>query len=187
MLAFAGCGGDDSSSSPPDTSGTETTAAPAVDFPDGSNKTMRGLRESAPEKAIFAPSVSLLRPGSNRIGFALFDESRAQIVPDAVAVYVSDTKGRHLRGPFEARRESLRVKPQFQSRQTAADLDDVDSFWVADVPFPRRGRYVLTALASIDGELSSTSQIEMRAGQAGGPPDVGERAISVHTDTVASA
>jgi hypothetical protein len=190
MLVAAGCGGDDkdsSSSGETTASGTTTEPAADVEFPDGNTKTMRGLRESAPEKAIFAPSVSQLRPGKNRIGFALFDEGRKQVVPDAVAVYASQPDGRRLIGPFVARKESLRVKPQFQSQQTAADLDEVDSFWVADVDLPRKGRYVLTALASIDGEMGSTSQIEMRTQQRGGPPDVGDKAISVKTDTVASA
>ncbi len=185
VLALASCGGDDDGSDGAST--TATQPAETVSFPDGGDKTMRALRQSAPEKAIFAPSVSQLRAGSNRIGFALFDEARAQVAPEAVAVYVGRPDGSGLRGPFEARRESLRVKPQFMSRQTAADLDEVDAFWVADVELPKRGRYVLTALASIDGELQSTSQIELRAGQRGGPPDVGERAISVETDTVEDA
>ncbi|HEV2813711.1 MAG TPA: thioredoxin family protein [Solirubrobacteraceae bacterium] len=187
MLLLSGCGGDGEDSSDSTKSTATTGTAPAVSFPRGGNKTMRALRASAPEQAVFAPSVSQLRPGRNRIGFALFDTARAQVEPDAVAVYVSQNDGRRLRGPFVARQESLRVKPQFMSRQTAADLDDVDSFWVADVPLERRGQYILTALVSIDGELASTSQIEMRAGQRGGPPDVGEEAIRVSTDTVASA
>lgn len=190
MFVLAACGGDgdkkDSSDRGAATS-SDGAAAAAVDFPEGGRQTIRALRASAPEKAIFAPSVSQLRPGSNRIGFALFDEGRGQVTPDAVAVYVAQPDGRRLRGPFEARRESLRVKSQFMSRQTQADLDDVDAFWVADVTFPRRGRYVLTALASFDGEMASTSQIELRAGQRGGPPDVGDPAVRVETDTVDSA
>ena len=186
-FAVAACGGDDNDDSGSAPASTTEGAAEKVDFPSGADKTMRALRESAPGGAVFAPSVSQLRPGTNRIGFALFDEARAQVVPDAVAVYVGGTDGRGLRGPFEARRESLRVKPQFMSRQTAADLDEIDSFWVADVELPKRGRYVLTALASVDGELQSTSQIEMRAGGRGGPPDVGDRAIKVDTDTVEDA
>lgn len=186
-LLLAACGGDDESSSSEDAATTGDAPAQKVDFPDGGNKTMRALRESAPEGGIFAPSVSLLRPGTNRIGFALFDEARAQLSPDAVAVYVADAEGRNLSGPFEARKESLRVKPQFMSRQTAADLDEVDSFWVADVKLPKKGSYRLTALMSIDGEILSTSQMEMRAGQRGGPPDVGDPAIKVDTDTVEDA
>ncbi len=191
MLVLASCGGDGEDKGSTErgaaTTSADGAAAAKVDFPEGGRQTIRALRASAPEKAIFAPSVSQLRPGSNRIGFALFDEGRGQVTPDAVAVYVAQPDGRRLRGPFVARRESLRVKPQFMSRQTQADLDDVDAFWVADVTFPRRGRYVLTALASFDGEIASTSQIELRAGQRGGPPDVGEPAIRVETDTVDSA
>ena len=180
------CGGDDDGS-PASGEGTEqsTTQAAAVEFPRADDKTLRALRSSAPEGAVLSPSVSLISTGENRIGFALFDTSRKQVAPQAVALYVARPDGRRLRGPFRARSESLRVKPQFMSRQTAADLDDVDSFWVADVPFPKRGRYVLSALASLDGELISTTQIEMRAGARGGPPDVGEKAIRVHTDTPA--
>ena len=186
-LLLVACGGDDDDASPSAQPTTTEGAAKKVDFPEGGDKTMRALRASAPEGAVFAPSVSQLRPGTNRIGFALFDESRAQVTPDAVAVYVGGTDGRGLRGPFEARQESLRVKPEFMSRQAEADLDEVDAFWVADVELPRNGRYVLTALASIDGELQSTSQIEMRAGRRGGPPGVGDRAIKVDTDTVEDA
>ncbi len=188
-LALAACGGDsEESSEQPRTRGSsDAPAAANVDFPEGGNKTMRALRAMAPEGGVFAPSVSQLRAGENRIGFALFDVSQKQLEPEAVAVYAADASGRNLRGPFEARKESLRVKPQFMSRQTAADLDDVDSFWVADVKLPRKGSYRLTALASIDGELASMTQIEMRVGQPGGPPDVGEQAVPVSTDTVESA
>jgi hypothetical protein len=180
-LVTAGCGGDDGAESASGQT-TETQPAEAVDWPRGDDKTIRALRADRPEGAVFAPSVGTLRVGDNRIGFALFDVSRKQVDPAAVALYVAKPDGTGLRGPFEARKESLRVKPQFMSRQTQADLDDVDSFWVADVPFPKRGRYVVTALAQLDGELVSTSQFEMRAGP-GGPPDVGDRAIRVHTDT----
>jgi hypothetical protein len=179
-LLAAACGGSGSSGDAADTA--ETQPAPQVKFPRGDNKTIRALRSDKPESAVFAPSVGTLRVGENRIGFALFDVSRKQVTPDAVALYIAKPDGRGLRGPFEARKESLRVDPRFQSRQTQADLDDVDTFWVADADFPRRGRYVVTALAQLDGELVSTSQFEMRAGP-GGPPDVGAKAIRVNTDT----
>jgi hypothetical protein len=187
LVLLAGCGGDDGDgASSPATTAEEPVAK--VDFPSGDDKTIRALRADRPEGAVFAPSVSTLTVGENRIGFALFDTARKQVTPDAVALYVAQPDGRRLRGPFEARKESLRVKPQFQSRQTQADLDDVDTYWVSDVDFPRRGRFVVTALASIDGELVSTSQFEMRVGTGeGGPPEVGERAIRVETDTVADA
>jgi hypothetical protein len=181
-LVVAGCGGGDDDGDTAAGSTTSTQAAEPVKWPRGDDKTIRALRAERPEGAVFAPSVGTLRVGENRIGFALFDVSRKQVTPEAVALYVARPDGTRLRGPFEARKESLRVKPQFQSRQTQADLDDVDTFWVADVDFPRRGRYVVTALAQLDGEIVSTSQFEMRAGP-GGPPDVGDEAIRVDTDT----
>jgi hypothetical protein len=178
----AGCGGDEDPSAA--TQPTTTAEPVQVDFPSGDDKTIRALRADRPEGAVFAPSVSALTPGENRIGFALFDVSRKQVEPEAVALYVARPDGRGLRGPYVAREESLRVAPQFQSRQTQADLDDIDAFWVADVPFREKGRYVVTALAQVDGELVSTSQFEMRVSDEG-PPDVGDRAIRVNTDTPA--
>lgn len=185
-LLIVGCGGDDGGGKDAAGTGaarTTTQAAVEVDWPRGDDKTIRALRADRPEKAVFAPSVQTLDVGRNRIGFALFDVSRKQVVPEAVALYVARPDGRGLRGPFVARKESLRVKTQFQSRQTQADLDDVDSFWVADVTFPRKGRYVVMALAQLKGQLVSTSQFELTAGAGGGPPEVGEQAIKVHTDT----
>ena len=189
MLGFAGCGGGDSSSSSGGGTGTSGTTTPAaVEFPAGEGRTLRALRSQAPERGIFTLSMSELRVGANRVGFALFDESREALDPEAVAVYVARTDGRGVGGPFEARRESLRVKPQFMSRQTEADLEDIETFWVADgVEFPKPGRYILMAIASYDGKLASTSQLAMRVGADGGPPSVGEKAPAVHTETLADA
>ena len=183
MLAVAGCGGSDGDGGSTGASDAAPAAAD-VEFPAADGKTLRALRQDIPEGAIFAPSVSLLESGTNRIGFALFDAGRKQVTPEAVAIYFAQSDKRKLQGPYPARRESLAVKPQFQSRQTAADADDVDSFWVADVPFPKEGRYILAALAQVDGELVSTSQYEMRVGAPdASPPDVGEQAIKVNTET----
>jgi hypothetical protein len=183
-LAIAGCGGGGSG----DDAGTQTTTPAAVDvkFPSGKSKTLRGLRDQLPEGAIFAPAVSVLDKGDNRVGFALFDAGRKQVTPEAVALYFADSDKRRLQGPFVARRESLAVKPQFQSRQTAADAKDVNSFWVADVPFPKNGRYVFAALAQVGGKMITTSQFELRVGAGqSSPPNVGDKAISIHTDTPA--
>ena len=180
-LSVAACSGSDDGGE--DSAGREQAVAD-VEFPAAEGKTLRALRQDVPEGAIFAPSVSLLEKGTNRIGFALFDAGRKQVTPDAVALYFAQSDMRRLQGPFAARRESLAVKPQFQSRQTAADAEDVDSFWVADVPFPKEGRFVLAALAQLDGELVSTSQFELRVGAPeASPPDVGEKAIRIHTET----
>jgi hypothetical protein len=183
-LALAACGGEDE--------GDQSSAAPPkqeanVEFPAAEGKTIRALRADLPEGAIFAPAVGTLRVGKNRLSFGLFDTSRAQIVPEAVAVYVAQADGRRLRGPFPARAESLAVKPQFMSQQTQADLEDVKSFFVADVVFPRRGRYIITAVAKADGKMISTSQVALLAGGKNQPPDIGDEAVRTHTDTIEDA
>jgi hypothetical protein len=142
----------------------------------------------SPRAPVFAPSVSTLTKGKNRIGFALFDTARKQVVPDAVALYVAQPDGRRLRGPYEARKESLRVKPQFQSRQTQADLDDIDTFWVADVPFPRRGRFVgHRARLGRRRDGLDVAVRDARGTGKDGPPLPGDEAVASDTDTVEDA
>ena len=183
-LGGAGCGGSDGDGDADTGAGEQEQRAAQVEFPGADGKTLRALRQDVPEGAIFAPSVSLLETGPNRIGFALFDAGRKQVEPEAVALYFAQSDKRRLQGPFVARRESLAVAPQFRSRQTAADAEDVNSFWVADVRFPGDGRFVLAALAQVDGEMVSTSQYELRVGAPeAAPPGVGEKAIRVNTET----
>jgi hypothetical protein len=112
--------------------------------------------------------VSVLEPGTNRYGFALFDVARKQVAEAPVALYVSATDGTRVRGPYLARSQSLAVKPQFESRTTASDPDAAKSVYVAQVPFSRPGRYRVTAIAKLDGL----------------PPSIGEVAPKVTTPTV---
>jgi hypothetical protein len=183
-LLVAACGGDDGNERPAARTQKEP-AAPKVEFPKAEGQTLTRLRRDTPQGPVFAPSTSVMRVGANRIGFALFDEARTQVTPEAVALYTAKPDGSGLRGPYMAKQQSLEVKPQFQSRQTAADADEVDQFWTARVPFPKRGRYIVTALANVDGKLVSTTQFELRAGTRGGPPEVGEKAVKVSTPTPA--
>ncbi|MCW3016738.1 MAG: hypothetical protein JWO02_3830 [Solirubrobacterales bacterium] len=184
-LLIAGCGSS---------GGTDAVApaqpqasAKAQDFPKVAGKTLGELQASLPEGPIFAPSVSLLQPGTNRVGFALFDVARKQLAGAGVALYVARPDGSGVRGPFLARSESLAVKPQFESRTTAQDPDAAKSVYVADVPLPKRGKVVVVAVARMDGRLLSTGAYSMQVGGKGTPPPgVGERAIRIHTPTIAS-
>jgi hypothetical protein len=162
-------------------------SATAQDFPKVAGKTLGELQASLPEGPIFAPSVSLLQPGTNRIGFALFDVARKQLAGAGVALYIARPDGTGVRGPFLARSESLTVKPQFESRTTAQDPDSAKSVYVADVPLPKRDNVVVVAVARMDGRLLSTGAYSMQVGGKGTPPPgVGERAIRIHTPTIAS-
>ncbi len=188
-FAAAGCGG---SSSPSATTTTATAVqigvrAANADFPKPSGKSLAELRQGMPEGLILAPSVSVLQPGTNRYGFALFDSARKQVAEAPVAVYVSRGDGTALRGPYVARSESLAVKPQFESRTTASDPDAAKSVYVAQVPFEKPGRYRVTAIAQLDGRpvsaSSFTADVHAR-GTKGLPPSVGEVAPKVSTPTV---
>jgi hypothetical protein len=182
-LAAAGCGSSRGSEPVPPPAPPQT--ASSADFPSARGKTLDDLRSGLPEGPILAPSVSLLDPGKNRLGFALFDRARKQITGAQVAIYTSTPDGTGIRGPFIARSESLAVEPLYVSRTVAQDPDAAHSVYVADVPFARAGNYVVTALAQLGGELVATNGFSVQVGHHGAePPQVGQRAIRVHTPTL---
>jgi hypothetical protein len=183
-VAALGCGGSggDDDRPPPQ---PEPTAQPA-DFPSASGKSLNDLASMADGQGpVLAPSVSVLRKGRNRFGFALFDTAKKQITGAQVALYTGRTDGSGVHGPYVARSESLAVKPQFQSQTTAADPDAAKSVYVADVPFKRNGKQAVIAMAKLDGRLVVTNGYGVEVTRPGsGPPEVGERAVKVHTETL---
>jgi hypothetical protein len=181
----AGCGGSKNGDSPPPQ--PEPSAQPS-DFPPADGKTLDDLASMAQGKGpVLAPSVSIVHKGPNRFGFALFDTARKQITGAQVAIYTSRQDGSGVRGPYVARSESLAVRPQFQSQTTAKDPDAAKSVYVADVPFKRTGKQVVAAIAKLDGRLLTTNAYSVnvtRRSVPNAPPDVGDRAIKVHTQTL---
>lgn len=186
LFTAAGCGGSDSSSSTPPPQPEPTASAEA--FPPASGLTnLQDLVDRYPQGPNLAVSVSLLQPGTDRVGFALFDDARKQLGNAAVAVYSAKPDGTDVRGPFVARSESLVVKPQFESRTTSQDPDAAKSVYVADVRFAAKGKRVLLGVAKLDGRMVSTTAAGVQVGIRGAqPPQVGERAPKVHTPTLAS-
>ena len=179
----AGCGSKTSSTPPP----IPKPSAPVQDFPAATGHTLGEFQHKYTQGPVFAPSVSLLTPGRNRIGFALFDRARKQISGAGVALYIGKLDGTDVHGPYVARAESLAVKPQFESRTTASDPQAAKSVYVADVQFPKKGKFALIGIARIDGRLTTTSPYEFEVGARGAtPPAVGEKATMIHTPTVAS-
>jgi hypothetical protein len=183
-LVATGCGSSDGGDSTPPAQ-PQPTAQPA-DFPSASGKSVNDLAAMAEMQGpVLAPSVSVLDKGMNRFGFALFDTARKQITGAAVALYTARMDGSGLRGPYVARSESMAVKPQFESRTTASDPNSAKAVYVADVPFKTEGTRVVIGLARLDGRLLVTNPFSMKVGSASEPPRVGEKAIRVHTQTVA--
>jgi hypothetical protein len=181
---IAGCGGSDKPNRPPPQ--PEPTGQPA-DFPSAGGKTLNDLASMADGQGpVLAPSVSLLHKGVNRYGFALFDTARKQITGAEVALYTARSDGSGVRGPYVARSESLAVKPQFQSQTVAQDSNAAKSVYVANVPFKRNGKQAIVAIAKLDGRLLVTNgfSANVTPSGSGGPPGDGDRAISVHTQTL---
>jgi hypothetical protein len=181
-LVLAACGGEDEPAVPP----PEPAAARPADFPPAEGKDRQDLTRGLTEGPVFANSTSVLTVGDNRFGFALFDNAQKQVEASAVAIYTSRKDGSDLRGPYTARRESFAVKSPYRSAQAAGDLANGDAFYVTSLPFTSPGNRVLTALVRMDGRLVTAGGLELPVQEKGaGPPNVGEKAIRMHTDTPA--
>ena len=184
-IALPACGDDEGG----DGDGTPAPApvAKPEDFPRAVGKTLAQLREEvgAAGGPVLAPSVSQLEPGRNRLGFGLFDRARAQIADARAVVYVAPMGGGSARGPFPARYESMKVAGPFQSRSVSEDPDSAGAVYVADVEFPRAGRYEVLGVVRLDERL-------VAATPAGPPlnvvrdtkvPEPGDRAPRISTPT----
>ena len=163
-------------------------AAHEADFPAGKGRTLTQLTQGLKKGAVLNISSfsSQKRGHDNRLGFAIVDRANKQLDVSAVAVYTAKPDGSELRGPFVAHKESLDVAAPYRSRQTDADLESGDTFYVANVHYYSRGPHIAIGLVRLDGRLvvaDSTGVVEV--GTRNGPPDVGDRAIKVDTLTAA--
>jgi hypothetical protein len=182
---LAACGGDDD-----DSADQPPPVAKQEDFPSAKGKTIADLRSEAGRAGpVLAPSVSQLTTGDNRFGFGLFDRSRAQIADATVAVYVAPQGGGDASGPYPARYESLDVKPQFQSRQTATDPNAAKSVYVADIPFENPGVYDVLGIARVGGRLvaatSAAPGVQVVPAADDPIPSAGDEAPRINTPTEA--
>jgi hypothetical protein len=166
--------------------GTPPPPGEEVDFPRPSNRSFRDLLGHLRQGPVVAPSVSLLEPGTNRFGFALFDRGNRQIGNLDVALYVAGGIDETAHGPFEADYRRIEVDSKFQSRNTAEDPDSARSVYVAEVKFERPGSYVVSAVTKLNGRLVAASPAQVRVRRDAAIPGVGDRAVRVHTPTVES-
>ncbi|HEX2416245.1 MAG TPA: hypothetical protein VHJ37_13625 [Thermoleophilaceae bacterium] len=183
---LAGCGGGDDE----EADNPAPPVAKPEDFPRAAGKTLAELRKGlGPGGPVLAPSVSQLTTGQNRFGFGLFDRSRAQIADASVAVYVAPAGGGEAKGPYPARFESLAVRPQFQSRQTATDPDSAKSVYVARIPFDTPGEYEVLGITRLDDRLvaatSAVASLPVLDVSADTIPREGDKAPRIHTQTEA--
>lgn len=181
-LSACGSGADGGSAQAP----PEPPAAKASDFPSAKGKTLTQLIKGLKRDAVLLPSsaTSQQAEGENRLGFVIVDLANKRLEPSAVAVYTAREDGTQLRGPFVARRESLEVATPFRSAQTVSDLADGKSFFLAAPEFASAGQQVVVGIAQVDGEMVvADPTMALAVGGKNGPPDVGDRAIRIHTLT----
>jgi hypothetical protein len=179
----AGCGGADQGSPP--SPQPEPSGKPA-DFPKVRGGTIEDLQADKGRSLVFRPTVKELKKGMNRYGFALYDVAGKQVLGAPVAIYTARKDGKGVHGPYIARSESLKVSGPFQSRTTASDPNAAKAIYVAEVPFHHSGDQIVVAIARLDGRLVMTSPYSADVVRGGvRPPDVGDRAIKVHTRTLA--
>ena len=167
---------------------SEPAAASPANFPSAKGRTLSQLTRGLKEGAILAASsAASQRVGrDNRFGFAIVDRANKQIDVSAVALYTARPDGSGLRGPFVARKESLDVAAPYRSAQTASDLANGKMFYVAQPEFTTAGDHVAVGLIRLDGRfVVAEAPAALKIGAKNGPPDVGERAIRVHTLTPA--
>jgi hypothetical protein len=184
-VSLSACGSDDGGGVTP--APAQPAAAPRADFPSAKGKSLDALVNGLPQGAILnVSSFHGEQVGHNRLGFAIVDRANKQIDVSAVAVYTAKPNGTELRGPFPARKESLDVETQYRSAQTASDLANGDTFYVADADYPSRGPHIAIGLVRLDGRLIVAEPVAaLPIGAKNGPPDVGDKAIRIHTLTAA--
>ncbi len=185
LVALSACGGGDDGDGAAAPAREPVAASPA-DFPSAKGKTLEQLKGGLKQGAVLAPSsATSMRPGrANRLGFAIVDLANKQIDVSQVAVYTARQDGTQLRGPFVARKESLDVATPYRSAQTASDLANGKTFYVAEPEFASTGAHVAFGLVRLDGRLVvADAPMALKVGAKNGPPDVGDRAIRMHTLT----
>ena len=185
-LVLGGCGSDSSdgkAKSPP-------PPARQADFPRAQGKTLAQLQKGVGGQGlILSPTQSVYKPGKNRFGFAIFDTARKQISGLSAMVYVAPVGRGKARKAVPAKRESLAVKPQFQSRSAASDPDAAKSVYVAEVDLPKAGAYEVLAIARLNGRLVPAASVAgpIKVTSSSKVPGVGEKAPAIDTPTKADA
>jgi len=183
-MLLSACGSDEGGTAP---APPQPAAAAPADFPSASGKTLEQLTKGVSEGVILkVASLYSQTVGRNRFSFALVDRADKPLDVSDVALYVADEDGKRVHGPFVAHKESLDVAAPYRSQLTSQDLASGDTFYVANPTFKSPGKHRVVGLARLDGRLvvadsgpSGAVPVSLR----NGPPDVGDKAIRVHTQT----
>ncbi|MFL5896460.1 MAG: hypothetical protein ACJ76Z_15265 [Thermoleophilaceae bacterium] len=164
-------------------------AAPKIpsvaQFPKPHGRTMVELTSRVQAGPALAPSGENFTAGADRFGFALFDRQRKQITDAPGALYVARTPNSPVRGPFPVRWESLKVSGHYLSKTVATDPDAAKTLYVANLRFPKTGKWIVLGLFRLDNRLVG-APTAIKVLKTSAIPAVGDKAPKIHTPTVAS-
>lgn len=182
--ALGGCGSDDGPSSTP--SPSASSSAKPEDFPKGSGLSIQDVQSRYPAQLSLGIGASVMRQGANRVPFVVLDKGARPITNAAVALYTVKLDGSEVRGPYVAKQTPFDVSSKFLSETTEGDTTTAKTFYAAQVEFKGRPPIGVFALVRMDGRLvaAAPSPLGVRGAHSGNPPDVGDAAISIHTQTV---
>jgi hypothetical protein len=185
LVAIAGCGGN---GTPSDTtpSPAADAAAKREDFPKGSALSYSDVQSRYPAQLSLGIGASVMREGANRVPFVVLDKGARPVRNAAVALYTVKQDGTQLRGPFPAKETPFDVSAEHLSETTTGDATAAKSFYVADVDFKGKPPIGVFALVRMDDRLvaASPSPLGVKPAPGATPPDIGDKAIPIHTDTV---
>src|SRR3954452_14451820 len=182
-VAVTGCGGGGDGSSTPAPSSAVTPKP--EDFPKGADLNFSDLQSKYPAQLSLGIGASVMRQGENRVPFVVLDKGARPVLNAPVALYTVRTDGTHVRGPFLAKETKFDVNPSFLAKTSANDSSTAKVFYTADVPFKGKPPQGVFALVRMDGRLVAASPSPLGVKGAQTPPDIGDKAIPMHTETVA--
>jgi hypothetical protein len=202
LAVLGGCGGngdgggggsDNPAEQVPEAGGLRTAIEAAqhpskADFQAPGGRTLQEIADNiggGQQEAALASSVFTV--GTNRLAFGVIDQG-AQFVYGKTAVYVARTPDSKARGPYVAPADVLMTQPPYRSKQAANEKDPFSAVYAAQVPFDRPGKWSVMTVTEVDGrQVAAPAQVDVVTRAQDKVPEVGERAPSVETDTVASA
>ncbi len=173
-LLVIGCGS--SSSDPP----------PA--FPSANGKSLDQVlsSESQDQNLVVAPTGSVYAKGMNRFGFGIFKVDNSPVENADVAVYAQSTSGGKTVGPIPARWESLATERKYEAKSTRTDPDAAQGLYVANVPMDEDGPWNLVVVVRNGDQFSSARvNTSLLVGKPNSIPEVGQKAVDMHTLTAA--
>lgn len=129
---------------------------------------------------------SVFTPGVNRLAFGVISQ-KGKFLYGPTAVYISKGSA-EARGPYLAPADLLITKPAFRSKQANTDPESqFAAVYAAKVPIPSKGAWNMLVLTEEQGKLiGAASQINVEPKNKDKVVQVGDKAPSVDTDTLAS-